>query len=67
MSSTVSALAGQVVPTSFAGVAVTSVAAAPQTKPLLIVSGRIGRVNNETTNTYDFSEAAFLNLPQISI
>ena len=53
--------------TSLAGVGVASVAAAPQTKPLLIVSGRIGRVNNKTTDTYDFSEAAFLKLPQTSI
>jgi hypothetical protein len=36
-------------------------------KALLTVSGRIGRVNNQTTNTYDFSESDFLKLPQSSI
>ena len=36
-------------------------------KALLTVSGRIGRVNNETTNTYDFTESDFLKLTQSSI
>ena len=34
---------------------------------LLTVSGRIGRVNNKTTNTYDFTESDFLKLNQSSI
>ena len=42
-------------------------AAAPQAKPLLTVSGRIGRVNNQTTNTYDFTESEFLKLASASI
>jgi hypothetical protein len=43
------------------------IAAALQAKALLTVSGRIGRVNNETTKTYDFTESAFLNMTQSSI
>jgi len=31
------------------------------------VSGRIGRVNNETARTYDFSEAEYLNLANTRI
>jgi hypothetical protein len=42
-------------------------ASAPQTKALLTVSGRIGRVNNETADTFDFSEAEFLRLATASI
>ena len=42
-------------------------AAAPQAKPLLTVSGRIGRVNNQTTNTFDFTEPEFLKLASASI
>ena len=38
--------------------------AALESKPLLTVSGRIGRVNNDTTKTYDFSESDFLKLTQ---
>ena len=38
-----------------------------QPKALLTVSGRIGRVNNKTTNTYDFTESDFLKLNQSSI
>ena len=38
-----------------------------QSKALLTVSGRIGRVNNGTTNTYDFTESDFLKLNQSSI
>jgi hypothetical protein len=38
-----------------------------QPKALLTVSGHIGRVNNEETDTYDFSEADFLNLASTSI
>jgi len=36
-------------------------------KPLLTVSGLIGRANNETAHTYEFSEAEFLKLPTTSI
>ena len=42
------------------------IAATLQPKALLTVSGRIGRVNNETTNTYDFTESDFLKLTQSS-
>ena len=38
-----------------------------QPKPLLTVSGRIGRANNKTSNTYDFTESDFLELNQSSI
>ena len=44
-----------------------SMAATLQPKALLTVSGRIGRVKNETKNTYDFSEADFLKLATTSI
>ena len=53
--------------TSLAAASDTSMAAAPPSKPLLTISGRIGCANNKTNNTYDFSEAEFLNLPQSSI
>ena len=43
------------------------IATALHAKALLTVSGRIGRVNNETTNTYDFTESDFLRLAQSSI
>ena len=43
------------------------IASTLQPKALLTVSGRIGRVNNETTNTYDFTESDFLMLTQSSI
>ena len=43
------------------------IASTLQPKALLTVSGRIGRVNNRTTNTYDFTESAFLKLNQSSI
>ncbi len=36
-------------------------------KALLTVSGLIGRVNNDISHTYDFSEAEFLQLPTTSI
>ena len=42
------------------------IASTLQPKALLTVSGRIGRVNNETTNTYDFTESDFLKLTQLS-
>ncbi len=42
-------------------------ASALQPKPLLTVSGRIGRVNNAMTDTYDFTEEAFLKLATTSI
>ena len=44
-----------------------AMSAALQTKALLTVSGRIGRVNNDTTNSYDFTESDFLKLTQSSI
>jgi hypothetical protein len=44
-----------------------SIASAPQPKVLLTVSGRIGRVNNDATDTYDFSEPDFLKLATTSI
>ena len=43
------------------------IAATLQPKALLTVSGRIGRVNNETTNTFDFTESDFFKLTQSSI
>ena len=43
------------------------IASTLQPKALLTVSGRIGRVNNDTTNTYDFTESDFLKLNQSSI
>ena len=43
------------------------IASTLQPKALLTVSGRIGRVNNDTTNTYDFTESDFLKLTQASI
>ena len=43
------------------------IASTLQPKALLTVSGRIGRVNNKTTNTYDFTESDFLKLNQSSI
>jgi hypothetical protein len=36
-------------------------------RALLTVSGLIGRVNNETAHTYEFSEAAYLKLATTSI
>ena len=42
-------------------------ASVPQSKALLTVSGRIGRVNNDTADTFDFSEADFLKLATTSI
>ena len=41
--------------------------AASEPKPLLTVSGRIGRVNNDTSKTYDFTESDYLKLNQSSI
>ena len=43
------------------------IASTLQPKALLTVSGRIGRVNNEATNTYDFTDSDFLKLTQSSI
>jgi len=47
---------------SMAIAALPSMASALQPKTLLTDAGRIGRVNNAATNTYDFSEADFLKL-----
>ena len=44
-----------------------SMAAALQPKALLTVSGRIGRVNNDVTDTFDFTESEFLKLGTASI
>ena len=52
---------------SLTGAACASMTAPAQDKPLLTISGRISCANNKTGNTYDFSDAAFLNLPQSSI
>ena len=52
---------------SMAFVALPSLASAPHSKALLTVSGRIGRVNNDTADTFDFSEAEFLKLATTSI
>ena len=52
---------------SMALAAIPSLARTRQPKSLLTVSGRIGRVNNETTDTYDFSEADFLKLATTTI
>lgn len=45
------------------------VAAATICKPkaFLTISGRIGRINNPTTRTFDFTEGEFLGLTQASI
>ena len=52
---------------SMALAAIPSLARTRQPKALLTVSGLIGRVNNETTDTYDFSEADFLKLATATI
>lgn len=52
---------------SMALAVIPAMAAAPKPKVLLSVSGRIGRVNNETTETFDFTEAEFLKLGSTSI
>jgi hypothetical protein len=44
-----------------------SMASAPQPKALLTVSGRIGRVNNDAADTFDFTEAEFLKLDTATI
>lgn len=52
---------------SIAMAAIPTAAFVAPIKPLLTISGRIGRVNNTTNNTYDFTEAALLALPQANI
>ena len=52
---------------SMALAAVPSMAAPPPPRAMLTVSGRIGRVNNASTDTFDFSEADFLKLATTSI
>ena len=52
---------------SMATATLPGIASTLQPKALLTVSGRIGRVNNKTTNTYDFTESDFLELNQSSI
>jgi hypothetical protein len=52
---------------SMACAALPGIASTWPPKPLLTVSGRIGRVNNESGYTFDFTEAAFLKLATASI
>jgi len=52
---------------SLAFVAVPSMASKLKPKALLTVSGRVGRVNNDANDTFDFTEAAFLKLATTSI
>ena len=52
---------------SLALAALPSRASPQQSKVLLSVSGRIGRITNAETETYDFSEADFLKLATTSI
>lgn len=52
---------------SMALAALPGLARTRQPKALLTVSGRIGRVNNEATDTFDFSEADFLKLASTTI
>lgn len=52
---------------SMAAAVFPSMAAAPQPNVLLTVSGRIGRINNDVTDTFDFTEAEFLKLGTTSI
>jgi len=52
---------------SMAFAALPGAASEESPKALLTVSGHIGRVNNETTDTFDFSEAEFLKLATASI
>ncbi len=52
---------------SMATAVITRIAHAANPRPLLSVSGRIGRINNHTTGTFDFSERELLELPQTSI
>ena len=52
---------------SMAMAALPGVAMALQPKAFLTVSGSIGRVNNATSNTYDFTESEFFKLNQSSI
>lgn len=52
---------------SMALAAIPSLASTLPPKALLTVGGRIGRINNETTATYDFSESDFLKLYAASI
>ena len=52
---------------SMAAAGMPCVASATDPKPLLTVSGRIARVNNHTTGTFDFTERELLELPQSSI
>jgi hypothetical protein len=44
-----------------------SIATAAQSKALLTVSGRIGRINNSAADTFDFTETEFLQLGTTSI
>ena len=52
---------------SMATAGISCIAAAADPKPLLTIGGRIGRVNNYTAGTFDFTERELLELPQKSI
>ena len=52
---------------SMATAGIPRIAAAADSKPLLTISGRVGRINNGTTRAFDFTEAEFLALAQASI
>ena len=47
--------------------ALPGISCAVQTKTLLTVSGSIGRINNQKTGAFEFSEAEFLKLATVSI
>ena len=55
-------LLGSMAGAALPGWATTRKAQPLKPKPLLTVSGLIGRVNNEIAHTYDFSEAEYLKL-----
>jgi len=52
---------------SMASAGMPCLCAAADAKPLLTISGRIGRVNDRATGTFDFTEREFLELPKASI
>lgn len=60
-------LLGSIAWAALPGQAETRMAQGRKPKALLTISGLIGRVNNEAKHTYDFSEAAYLDLPTTSI
>lgn len=52
---------------SIAVAALPGIAGAVHSRTLLTVSGSIGRVNNDKTGAYKFSDAEFMKLPTVSI